>query len=348
MNKRWVIFIAFVVIIASLLVTVFPERSHAGPKTLKFSYTMPKGKAVAAGFEWWGPEFERRTNGRYKVEIYPGSTLVGFAAALDSVKAGVAEIVMTAPAVFPKEFPLTIVTSLPTLGWPAGSVKNFHKSFAAWWELFNNTPEIQAEFKDYKLLWPYQLDPSNLVSKKKKVTRAEDFRGMKVGGTGHVMELVTAHGGARVHQIPPQTYLNLDKGVIDAAFLTFAMAGDYKIQEIAEYFYTQNFGSGTIVVLMNLETWNAMPPEDQRIMEESWRDAAEPCAQGMVEDHFKGMKLFKDAGRTVAKPTAEEEAAWGKASEIVFQKWIEDCKALGAGNPEKILDEWRRLVKKYQ
>jgi TRAP-type C4-dicarboxylate transport system substrate-binding protein len=135
---------------------------------------------------------------------------------------------------------------------------------------------------------------------------------------------------------------------VDGAFLTFAMAGNYKIQEIADYFYTQDFGSGTIVILMNKEAWNSMPPEDQKIMEESWRDAAGPCAKGMVDDHFMGMDLFKASKTEIREPTPDEIAAWEKAAEASFTKWIADCKALGANNPEKVLDEWKKIVKKHK
>jgi len=74
----------------------------AAVKTIKFSYTMPKGASIGAGFEWWGPEFEKRTNGRYKVEIYPAQTLVKIQAALDAVKTGAVELAFTTTATFTK------------------------------------------------------------------------------------------------------------------------------------------------------------------------------------------------------------------------------------------------------
>ena len=108
-KRYWVLITLTVIIIAALLLPACAaeQPGSTAPKTLKFSYTMPKGASVAKGFEWFGPEFEKRSNGRYKIEIYPASTLVAINAALDSVKSGVCEIVMTSVGSFPKNSLMT-------------------------------------------------------------------------------------------------------------------------------------------------------------------------------------------------------------------------------------------------
>ena len=310
---------------------------------------MPKGSAIAVGFEWWGPEFEKRTQGRYKVEIYPGASLIGIPAALDSAKAGVAEVVMTSTGTFPKDFPLSLVTSLPTLGFSPNKVEEYSAAYQACWDLYNKFPEIQAEFKDYKLLWLFELDPYNLVSKKKEIHYASDFKGLKVGGTGQKMDMVVANGGASVHQVPPQTYLNLDKGVVDVSFNTFGQVEPYKLHEICNYFYTQDFGSGLIIILMNLEAWNAMSAQDKKIMEDSWADASIQCALGSMAEMENGRKAVVDIGKKLTNPTLAEQQLWTDAAEPVFKTWKDDAIGLGA-NPKLVDDifaEWKALRKKY-
>ncbi len=368
MNRRWIMLIAVVFIIVALLLpacakpepTPTPAPKPAPtptpapppePKTLKLSYTMPKGASVAQGFEWWGPEFEKRTNGRYKVELYPSSTLVPIPAALDAVKKGVAEIVMTSTGTFQKDFPLSLVMSLPTLGFPLGpDIKDYEPAWEACWELINTVPEVQAEFKDYKLLWPFELNPYYLLSKKKEVHKASDFKGMKVGGSGQKMLLVTENGGASIHSIPPQTYMNLQKGVMEASFNAPSQIMHYKLDELIDYYYFQDFGCGTIVLLMNKEVWNALSPQDQKIVEESWREASQVSAKGMQVDAIGGEEQVKKAGKKITYPTPEETAAWEKSSgEIVFSRWAKDAQDLGisAQATDKVLNAWKDLRKKY-
>lgn len=307
---------------------------------------MPKGAAIAAGFEWWGPEFERRTEGRYKVEIYPGHTLVGIPAALDSVKAGVAEIVMTSTGTFEKDFPLSLCTGLPTLGWPMDSVENSQLAYQAQWEFINTFPEVTAEYKDFKLLWPFQLDSYRLFGNV-EVRKAEDFNGLKVGGSGVKMEIVTANGGASVHVIPPESYMSFDKGIIDVGFFTYAQVENYKLTEVAKNYYDQDFGGGCIIITMNWDAWNAMSPEDQKIMMDSWADATVECVKGSLKDDGIGKQAIKNAGLEITYPTPEEIAAWEAANGPAVDKWVAGAKEAGYEYPLPFLEAWKKIRAKY-
>jgi C4-dicarboxylate-binding protein DctP len=326
-----------------------PTSPSAAVKTIKFSYTMPKGAAIGRGFDWFGPAFEKATNGRYKVEIYPGSSLIPIPAAFDSVKSGAVEMAYTSTGTFPKQFPLTQVTQLPSLGMPEDTPKMWHAGTNAFWEFFNTTPEIKNEFKDVTLLLPLELDPYKLVSKKTPIKSAADFKGLKVGGTGPKMFIVTANGGASVQQIPPDSYLNMDKGVTDAAFITWSQVYDYKISEIANYYLEQEFGSGLGIIIMNSAFFNAMGAADQKILMDTWTQALDVSAQGAIDDNVSGVKAITAAGKSITVPTADQVTAWDKAAQPAIQSWRNDAKSMGATDAalDPIFKKWSDLVTKY-
>lgn len=307
---------------------------------------MPKGAAIAAGFEWWAAEFPKRTGGRYKVETYPGQTLIKIPASLDAVKAGVAEIVMTSTGTFEKDFPLSLCTGLPTLGWPMDSVENSMLAHQAQWEWINTFPEVAREYKDFKLLWPFQLDSYRLFGNK-EVRKAEDFNGLLVGGSGVKMEIVTANGGASVHVIPPESYMSFDKGTIDVGFFTYAQVENYKLTEVCKHFYNQDFGGGCIIIMMNWDAWNAMSAEDQKIMEQSWYDAVEYCTKGSLADDVKGKQFIKDAGLEITYPAPEEIAAWEAANGPAVDKWVAGAIEAGIEYPMPFLEAWKKIRAKY-
>lgn len=323
--------------------------SPVAARTIKFSYTMPKGAAIGKGFEWFGPAFEKATNGRYKVEIYPGSSLLPPPAALDSVKSGAVEMAFTSTGTFPSQFPLGLVSSLPSVEFPQDTVKNYAMGNSAWWEFYNTTPEIQNEFKDVVLLQPLVLDPYKLVSKKTQIKSAADFKGLKVGGSGQKMKIVTTNGGAEVHQIPPDSYLNMDKGVTDAAFITWAQVNDYKIFEIADWYLEQSYGNGTGLILMNKEFYNSMDSADQKILMDTWAQAQDVSAEGSIDDNVIGVKAIEDAGKSIYTPTAAEAAAWEAAAAPAIQEWKDDCKSQGIDDATitKILDKWKSIHTDY-
>jgi TRAP-type C4-dicarboxylate transport system substrate-binding protein len=244
---------------------------------------------------------------------------------------------------------LTGVASLPTLGFAPKTVDDYALTYKAAWDFFNDNPEIQNEFKSYKLLFPFVLDPYNLISKKTAIHAAADFKGLKVGGSGGKQEIVSGNGGAAVQQSPPQTYDNMQKGVIDAAFVTFAQVNDYHLYDLADYYYTQDFGGGFILMLMNLDSWNAMSSKDQKIMMETWQDASRESSQGSMQSIADGKKATLAAGKTITNPTDAEKAAWVTTSAPAFTKWRNDAIALGinAATVDKILANWKTIQAKY-
>jgi TRAP-type C4-dicarboxylate transport system substrate-binding protein len=328
-----------------------PAPAPKEPIKFKFSYTMPKGASVGAAYEFFGPEFEKRTEGRYKIETYPGSTLIPVPAALDSVKKDVAQIVMTSYGTFPKDFALGNVVTIPTLGFPGNNADEMVGACKAAWEFVDTTPDAKAEFKDVQLVWTQVLDAYNLISRKKEIHLPSDFSGMKVGGpSAGGRDMVQAAGGAGVNFAPPESYQNLEKGVVDAAFLTMAQVEDYKLYEICDYFYRMDFGGGCHIILMNKDAWAKMPPADQKIMLETWPVAAKVGAQNSLVQVEKGLKSTSALpGKKIYGPTADERAAWEKAAQVAIDKWASDAQALkiAPAVTDSVLAKWKQIRAKY-
>jgi TRAP-type C4-dicarboxylate transport system substrate-binding protein len=351
MSKRpWIILVATLVILAALLLPACqPSTPSGAPKTIKASYTMPKGKpGIPHLFEWWGPEFEKQTNGRYKVELYPASTLIPIPAILDSVKKNVAQVSLFVLGITPG-FPLTMITGIPGLAIPitdAQASLNGNQSLTD----FIKIPEVNKEWAGIQLVATIQLDNIILASKSKEVHKPADFKGMKVGGSGYVMEEVTQNGGAAVVQMPPETYMNLDKGVVDAAFVNYTQVSDYKLQEICNYFYNVNFGAGFFPIIANAETYNGMSAKDKEIFNKTWAEGLKIIAPEFASSRQTGIQAIKDKGKTITEPTAAEQAEWNKATDLAYAKWKADCKAAGVDETiaNKVMNDWLNIVKKYK
>jgi TRAP-type C4-dicarboxylate transport system substrate-binding protein len=329
--------------------TTTTSTTAVAARTIKFTYSMPKGADVGKGYDWFGPAFEQATNGRYKVEIYPGSSLIQGAATYDSIKSGAVEMAYTSTGTFPKQFPLSLIAGLPSLGFPQNSVKMYVASNDAFKELINTTPEVKNEFKDITLLQPIILGPYRLVAKKAEVKSAADFKGLKIGGSGGRMEIVTSNGGAKVQEIPPDSYLDMDKGVTDGAFLTWSQVNDYHIADIASFYLNYNFGNGSGLILMNTDFYNSMGAADQKILADTWAQAQEVSAQGSLNGNLLGIDVINKAGKSIYTPTAAEEAAWDTASGVTVNLWRSDAKKMGATDDllDTVLAKWKTIRAKY-
>jgi len=329
-----------------------PAPAPVQAKTLKFSYTMPKGASIGAGFEWFAEEFTKRSQGRYKVETYPGQTLTKLPEALDAIKSRVCELVGTSVGTFPSAFPLGLVVEIPGITPVLEELPDFLNAYDLAWEFYNTTPEVKAEFDAHAVLvQPLILDSYNFVSKSKEVKRPQDMNGMKIGGSGDKMELVTKMGGARVHNIPPQSYTNLDKGVIEAGFLTFAQVADYKLDELCKWYSLQTHGGGFYFIYMNKEAWGEMTPADQKLLLDTWKEASKVSAQGSMANVAKGIQMVKARNYPIYQPTDADKAAWQAAyDDVVVPIWYDKAEKLGISKAtaDKIMAKIKELRAKYK
>ena len=341
MKKYWTIIVLTMFIVTPLMLFVTSQPATAKPIILKFAYSMPEKKSVAYGWEWWGDELEKRTGGKVKVEFYPGGTLFKITAAVDSVVKGVSDIGMIAPGVAKKRFQVLNLTTLPALGFPDTEEGNFAAGDA--FIALTKFPAIQKESKGFQWLLPQMTPNYIIVSKKKKIRNPSDLKGVKVGGSGQQMDYVASLGGVPVKNAPPDAYMSLKRGVIDAVFLTWSQVRIYKMYEIAEYYVDFGFTMSSIPVIMNEKKYNSLPGDVKKAMDDIAPEARKQCIMNM----FKGLKAarkgVRDKNRTIITPTAEENRAWERGAEPLWSKWIADMKGRGVENPEGALNEWKRL-----
>jgi TRAP-type C4-dicarboxylate transport system substrate-binding protein len=365
MKKRyWMIAVLTLILLASIILPACAKKEAApaptpapapapapvAVKTMKISYSCPKGKGYSSGEEWFGPEFEKRTNGRYKVEVYGMSTLVPINAVLDSVRKGVCQIGLTSTAMFAKDFPLSMVTMTPTMGWPGADQAMYDASDAAWTE-FSKIPEVAAELNNgFTYLTNDILNGSNLVMLKAPVHYPADFKGHKISASGGLTDVVTANGGAAVAVVGPENYTNLEKGVIDGSFMSMTMATDWKVDSLADYYYMMDFGCGNMIALMNTDFYNSMSAEDKTIFAQVRKESYKPLIDFEINSYKGALEILKKDGKTLTYPTADEYAAWKKATyDIVIPKWKADAKSVGVSEEtcNKVLDQWLAIRAKY-
>ena len=178
--------------------------------------------------------------------------------------------------------------------------------FAAWY--FEDEGKMLAE----ALYEPHNVHPvlCGLVSPetagwfREPIETLEDFKGLKIrfAGLGGV---VLQKLGASVTLIPGgEIYQALEKGAIDATEFSLPVVDQMLgFDRVAKYNYFpgwhQTFTSAHLIV--NLETWRALPPSDQALIEMA-------CTAGVIRNLARGEALqgevmsgFADKGVTPMK-----------------------------------------------
>ncbi len=106
------IFIAITILFGFHLITPEEARSQA-TITLKYANFPPAATFPCVQMERWSKEVEQRTNGKVKVQTFPGGTLLPAKNIFDGVISGMADIGNLAMSYQPGRFPISEAVDLP-------------------------------------------------------------------------------------------------------------------------------------------------------------------------------------------------------------------------------------------
>jgi TRAP-type transport system periplasmic protein len=322
------------------LLLLVPVLAWAEPITLTFSHMNPETAYSSIHcVEPWVQAVEKATHGKVKIQVYYSQTLAKGKDAWNANKLGIADITWNFHGFWPGMTPLADVVSLPALPFTTAE----HGS-AAFWKLYEKYPQIQKEFADNKVLLLYTSEPYWLITRDKPVTKLEDLQGMKIRMTGGPpTEEMKDLGGVPVLIPMPDTYLAMQKGVIDGMGASWEPIYGYRLYEVANYYTQAPLPAVYFSVTMNKAKWNSLPKDVQdEIMSVSglegskfwghnfW-DIAKDATIAKAKENGKAINLV-----TLSK---EEQKRWLEVGgKPVWEHWVKDMEAKGHPEARQILD----------
>jgi TRAP-type C4-dicarboxylate transport system substrate-binding protein len=320
MNRivRFALLLAFMV---CLLMTTSQVNAQEKVVTLKFSNFWPAPHKCSIIAEQWCREVEKRTNGKVKINYYPGGTLTPPTQTYDSIVKGITDIGESLFGYTRGKFPLTEVIDLP-LGYRSGIVatrmiNEYYKKFKP------------KELDEVKILFLHAHGPGLLHTSKRPVRQMEDLKGLKVRSHGLSAKIVQALGGAPVGMPMTETYDAISKGVAEGVMCPFEGVQGFKLTDVINY-STENFGSAYtsgVFVAMNKGKWNSLPRDVQQVMEkvsEEWIDK-----QGKVWDDFdkEARETILRMKKTIITLSKEEDARWARQVAPIIDEYLAKTKA---------------------
>ncbi len=316
--------VALAVFVFSLAIC-FSSTSYAQQKviTLKFSNFFPAPHKNSIIADQWCKEVEKRTNGKVKINYFPGATLTPANQTYDSVEKGITDIGESVLAYTRGKFPLTEVVDLP-LGGKSGSaltkmINEYYKKFQP------------KEFDKVKVLFLHAHGPGFIHFGKKPIAKMEDVKGMKLRSTGMSAKIAQALGAAPVGMPMTESYDALSKGVAEGILCPYEALKGWKLAEVVSGSvenWSSSYSSGMFVV-MNKAKWNSLPPDVQKVIDQisqEWIDK-----QGKVWDDIdkEGKDLMISMKKKIVTLSKEEDARWGKAVQPILEEYVKNTKAKG-------------------
>jgi TRAP-type C4-dicarboxylate transport system substrate-binding protein len=314
-------------------------------RTLIFSSHDAEGGTWAEIFNPFFAEIEQRTNGGIKIEQHWNGELAGFFESYGTCADGIVDITQSQVQMYPNLFPMEDITTLPSC-----DVQCWGRA-QQWQELYDKTPKLQEAYanSNTKLLFKTSTYPNYAMMRTGAAIRSfADFKGKKFLTTGKYDSLKwEALGMVPLSMMPDETFMNVQTGVCDGVYFSIPALWDFGMTEIIKSMTATNFAGGVFSCVMNLDTWNSLPAEYQKIIMEAAAKvpALEDAQQWRLHDEYK-VKAINEFGIEHIELSQADLAKITDSLIPIREMWVGEMEAAGLPG-QQLLDDMLRLEQKY-
>ncbi len=311
-----------------------------GEITLTYANFPPASTFPCVQMERWKTEVEKRTDGKVKVQTFPGGTLLGAKNMFDGVISGTADIGNFAMSYQPGRFPVSESVDLP-VGFPSAKVASLTLYDLI---MYKYTPK---EFEKVKILTLFTCPPSNIMTAK-PVASLADLKGMplRVSGTG--VDVVKRLGAEPVGMPQSETPDAIQKGVVKGMVSSMEILKDFNFATYCPYAVRENLHVVSFAVVMNLDKWNKLPDNVKRVLDDLGREQALWTGK-YVDDHVDEALAWsrENHKHQITEFPAADKAKIAELLKPMTDEYVK--RVTEAGLPgDQIVKDMLALKKKYE
>lgn len=303
------------------------EYTAETPLTLKLtSFAMSTHPVWLGGFEPWAEELKEKSGGRLVLELYNPNTICPDSDVFDCVKNGVLDVSGQIAQRMKGTFPLSNVVDLPFL-FPSAEV-----CAMVFRDLLNESPELQAEYKDVHVLSSWCSAPYQFHSVSKEMQTLDDLKGLKIGTVAaSTIPQIQALGATGVVVPTTDCYVSLQRGQIDAFSTPYAFMVSTKIYEATKYSLTINMSANGMPLIINKEVYASMPADLRSILDESVAGygKARLFARVTGEGAARDMKFMETQGQIIHQLSDADRQRGLELTRPLVEAWVKDCEKRG-------------------
>jgi TRAP-type C4-dicarboxylate transport system substrate-binding protein len=331
--------IATLAAVAVFSAMVTPCAGLSEPIKLSYANFPPAPTFPCVQMERWKTEVEKRTDGKVRVNTFPGGTLLGAKEMMDGVIQGQADIGCLCMAYQPGRFMITNASSLP-LGIPNARVGS-----QVLWDLYRQYKP--SSFAQVKVLAMFTTAPSNIMSKV-AIRSLEDIKGVDLRASGGAAQILAAWGANQVGMPMSATPEALQKGVVKGLFSSLEVMKDFKFAETCKYVTVTDTVIYPFAVVMNMKAWDRLP-QDVKAVFEALAPEQSLWTGTYMDGHVAKANQWSKQNEGVEFITlsAAEKARWNQRLAPITEKWIGAADAAGLPG-KKIVADIEALIEKYQ
>ncbi len=302
---------------------------------LTYALFQPEVAALSVMNAEFAQEIERRTDGRVKITVHAGGSLLGAPAMYQGVLDGIADMGNGISSYDPGAFPFTSIAELPSEAQSGWAVSN---------ALYDFMEEYQPEeWSEIHMLTAVSTaaDFQALCMGSKAIETMEDWKGVSIR-TNHA-DIVQAMGGT-VKDIPmADVYDALSKGVVDGVMGAAEPLASWRLGEVCDWVTINPAPVQPSILwynIMNQDTWERLPSDIQEIITEVGREYSGKLGLTWDDQGVAGIEFSLEQGKTVYILPDEEAAKWTAAVEPIVKERLATVAESSNLSEEEIESIW--------
>jgi tripartite ATP-independent transporter DctP family solute receptor len=280
--------------------------------TLRYAGDLPVGNHLTRSQEFFAERVNEISKGKVKVEVYSAGTLFTAKDYTKAVPSGATDMALSLISLWSGVVPAANFPEMPLFfdGWPH-----------AWRVYDSEVGEVlrkEMEKAGVKVLFWMQDGKAGFASKRPLKT-LEDFKGKRIRAPGELAShTIKALGGAPTFLGGGEVYLALQRGTVDGAISSLTSFCDRKYYEVTKYVTEPNFMFGLYGGLINLNKWNSLPPDVQKVLLTAGEQTRDWGRKEVEKSDSGALEELKKKGMDIYSLSPAEKDRWRKALKPVY------------------------------
>ncbi|QTL97512.1 DctP family TRAP transporter solute-binding subunit [Iocasia frigidifontis] len=290
---------------------------------MKFAFQMANdiyGTNEASFANAFKGHVESASNGRIKVELYPGGVMGKERENFVNVKNNVIQATLSSVGGIAQFYkPITVV-----------DIPFAFKTHNIAWQVYDGWfgDELRADILDKTGVRCLVTTETGgffaFTNNKHEVKTPEDMKGLKyrtMENQGHI-KMISLLGGSAVPIAWLELYTSLQTGVIDGQMNPLPTILSGKLEEVQKYVTLTNHLYGTDWFMVNNDWFESLPEDLQKIVKDAAEVAniADRGAQRLLD--VQAIQKLKEAGLQIYTPTVEEKEMFRNKVQDGYIDWL--------------------------
>jgi tripartite ATP-independent transporter DctP family solute receptor len=301
------------------LSTMLTSGTADAQTTLRSADIHPDGYPTVEAVKHFGSLLEKKTNGRYKVQVFHSAQLGQEKDTIEQTRFGVIDLNRINMGPFNNLIRETFVPALPFI---FRSVDHMRKTMDG-----PIGEQILKAFEPHGLvaLAFYDSGARSFYNSKRAINTPADLKGMKVRviQSDLFLDLVNALGANATPMPPGEVYSALQTGVVDGAENNWPSYDSFRHFEVAKYYSLTEHSMSPEVLVMSKKAFDKLSPEDQQAVRTSAKESVSKMRELWEAREKEAEKKIRASGSQI---NTVEKQPFVDAMKPVYEKYVKDAK----------------------